>query len=183
MDKKVNKKGGKKMSGPTIAGMMPAIIIMYAVAIALIVIAYKKGDNAHIQGFKSGWILFRNTLPLVFAAFLIAGLIQVLVPEKFIINWLGVRSGLRGIMIGAVAGALTPGGPYISFPIVASLYRAGAGIGTVVAFVAAWSLWSLARFPYEISFIGAKFTLIRFLSTLIFPPLAGIIANTFFSKI
>ena len=86
-------------------------------------------------------------------------------------------------MIGCIAGALTPGGPYVSFPIVASLYKAGAGVGTVVAYVTAWSLWAVGRLPLEISLIGPKFTLIRFLSTLIFPPLAGLIARMFFSRL
>lgn len=90
-------------------------------------------------------------------------------------------SGLRGILIASGLGALTPGGPYVSFPLVASLYESGAGIGSVVAFVTAWSLWGVTRLPLEIAFLGVRVTLIRIASTLIFPPLAGLIARRFFA--
>jgi len=44
-----------------------------------------------------------------------------------------------------------------------------------------WSLWSFARLPIEVSIMGWKFTLIRIASTFFFPPIAGLIANRFFS--
>ena len=110
-----------------------------------------------------------------------AGLVQVLLPKDLLGNWVGASSGLRGIMIGTLAGAITPGGPYVSLPIVAGLLSAGAGIGTMVSFLTSWSLWAVARLPMEVGIIGWKFTLIRLLSVLIFPPIAGLMAN-FISK-
>ncbi len=127
--------------------------------------------------------MFIRVFLLLIFAFAIAGFAQALVPRELIAKWLSDESGIRGILIGCLVGAITPGGPYVSFPIVAALYKSGAGIGTLVAFVTAWSLWAVGRLPYEVSLIGAKFTVIRFLSTLIFPPIAGIIARTFFAKI
>jgi uncharacterized membrane protein YraQ (UPF0718 family) len=163
--------------------MNTATIIMGILALATLIVAYFMGEHLPLTGLKSGGKMFLGILPLLVFAFIIAGMIQVLVPREFVIKYLGAESGFKGIMIGCVAGALTPGGPFISFPIVASIWKAGAGIGTVVAFVTAWSLWAVGRLPYEISLIGPKFALIRFASTLVFPPLAGIIAQTFFSKL
>ena len=127
--------------------------------------------------------MFIRVFLLLIFAFAIAGFAQALVPRELIAKWLSDESGIRGILIGCLVGAITPGGPYVSFPIVAALYKSGAGIGTLVAFVTAWSLWAVGRLPYEVSLIGAKFTVIRFLSTLIFPPIAGIIARTFLARI
>jgi len=76
-----------------------------------------------------------------------------------------------------------PGSPYSVFPIIASFYEAGAGIGTTVGFVTAYSLWSVSRLPLEMGIIGPKVTLARYLSTLVFPPLAGVIAHLFSGKI
>jgi uncharacterized membrane protein YraQ (UPF0718 family) len=70
----------------------------------------------------------------------------------------------------------------VSFPIAAALLKAGASVGTLVAFVTAWSLWALGRLPIEVGIIGWRFTLVRFLSTLIFPPIAGFIAEKLFSR-
>ena len=86
---------------------------------------------------------------------------------------------MRGILIGTVAGALAPGGPYVSFPVAAGLLRSGASVGTMVAFVTGWSLWAVSRLPMEVGILGWKFTLIHIASTFFFPPIAGLIAQMF----
>jgi len=163
--------------------MNTAAIIMGIIAVVLIILGYFIAKDLPLSGIKTGGKMLWDVLPILVFAFIIAGMVQVLIPREFIIKHLGAEAGLKGIMIGCLAGALTPGGPFVSFPIVASIWKAGAGIGTVVAYVTAWSLWAVGRLPYEISLVGPKFALIRFLSTLIFPPIAGLIAQSFFSKL
>jgi uncharacterized membrane protein YraQ (UPF0718 family) len=101
----------------------------------------------------------------------------VLVPQDLITRWLGEEAGIRGILIGCVAGGLVPGAPYAVFPLVASLYREGAGMGTVVGFVSAWSLWSVTRLPVEIALIDPRAALMRYAVTFVVPPLAGMLAQ------
>ena len=122
-------------------------------------------------------------MPMLIFAFIIAGMVHVLIPKETISQFIGEESGIKGILIGALAGGLTPGGPYVSFPIAAGLMRSGAGIGTLVAFITGWSIWSLGRLPMEIGIMGWKFTLVRIISTIIFPLLAGIFAHYIFSGI
>jgi uncharacterized membrane protein YraQ (UPF0718 family) len=117
---------------------------------------------------------------LVFAL-IVAGMVQVLLPQELISKWIGAESGIRGILIGTVAGALAPGGPYVSLPVAAGLLRSGAGVGTMVAFLTGWSLWAVSRLPMEVGILGWKFTLIRLASTFFFPPIAGLIAHLFFA--
>ncbi|MGB7062324.1 MAG: permease [Candidatus Zixiibacteriota bacterium] len=163
--------------------MNAATVVMIAIALVLLLVAYLQGDNLHILGLKKGGNMLVQVLPLLIAAFLIAGMVQVLVPKELIARWLGPESGLKGILLGSLAGGLTPGGPVVNFPIVASIYKAGAGIGTVVAYVTAWSLVSVVRFPLEVSLISPKFAFIRLACTFFFPPIAGVIAWLLFSKV
>ena len=163
--------------------MNTATVVMIAIALVLLLVAYLQGDNLHILGLKKGGNMLVQVFPLLIAAFVIAGLVQVLVPKELIAKWLGPESGLKGIRLGALAGGLTPGGPIVNFPIVASIYKAGAGIGTVVAYVTAWSLVSVVRFPLEVSLISPKFAFIRLACTFFFPPIAGVIAWLLFSKV
>jgi hypothetical protein len=51
----------------------------------------------------------------------------------------------------------------------------------MVAFVTAWSLWAVTRLPMEIGILGWKFTAVRLVCTFFFPPIAGLIAQLFFS--
>ena len=162
--------------------VLPAFI-MASLAIALVLIAYFRGKGEHVLGIKSALDMTIQILPLLIFAFIVAGMIQVLLPKELISKWVGTESGIRGIIIGTVAGGFSPGGPFVSLPIVAGLLRAGAGVGTMVAFLTGWSLWSIARLPMDVGILGWKFTLIRILTTFFFPPIAGLIAQSLFSNV
>jgi uncharacterized membrane protein YraQ (UPF0718 family) len=158
------------------SGMFVPTLIMGALAIILLFIGYFKGEGQHITGLKSAVNMTVEILPLLVFAFIIAGMVQVLLPQETIAKWVGAESGIRGIVIGSVAGGLCPGGPFVSLPIAAGLLRSGAGLGTMVAFLTGWSIWAVSRLPMEVGVLGWRFTLIRLVSTAFFPILAGIIA-------
>jgi len=161
--------------------MFIPIIIMGALAIILLFIAYQRGEGQHIAGLQSALTMTIEVLPLLVFAFIVAGMVQVLLPQEIISKWIGDESGLRGIMIGTVTGGFCPGGPYVSLPLAAGIFRSGASLGTMVAFLTGWSLWAVGRLPMEVAILGWKFTLIRLASTFVFPPIAGLIAQTFFA--
>lgn len=160
--------------------MLVPTIIMGIIAGILVGIGYYKGQGQSAQGIKMAVTLTVEMAPLLLFAFITAGMANVLIPGHIIARWVGAESGFRGILIGSLAGGLTPGGPYVSFPLVAGFLKAGAGVGTMVAFVTGWSLWAVSRLPLEVGILGWRFTLIRVVCTFIFPPLAGLIANLLF---
>jgi uncharacterized membrane protein YraQ (UPF0718 family) len=152
-------------------------LVLAAVAVILLAIAFWRGRNLPLAGLlAAGRTLWRN-LPILLLGFVIAGLVQVLVPKELISRWLGVQSGVKGVLIACVVGGLVPGSPYATFPLVAALYQAGASLGAVVGFVAAWSLWSASRLPLEMALIDPRPALVRYGLTFVVPPLAGLLAN------
>jgi len=161
--------------------MLIATIVMGALATILLFVGYYNGQGQHIAGLKTTLQMTVEILPLLIFAFIVAGMIQVLLPQELISKWIGAESGMRGLFIGTIAGAFAPGGPYVSLPIAAGLLRSGAGVGTMVAFLTGWSLWAVSRLPMEVAILGWKFALIRLASTFFFPPIAGLIAQTLFS--
>jgi len=168
-----------EMKGRDYKMFMPTVI-MGILAIVMLLIGYYKGE--HINGLNQALRMIIQILPLLIFAFIVAGMVQVLLPSAAIAKWIGNESGIKGILIGTVAGAFTPGGPYVSLPIVAGLLRSGASIGTTVAYITGWSLWGLTRLPMEVGLLGWRFAIIRLLSVIILPPIAGIFAQ-FISKI
>jgi uncharacterized membrane protein YraQ (UPF0718 family) len=161
-------------------GMFYATVIFAVLATVLLSIGYYRGEGQHIEGLRVGFKILVQILPLLILAFIVAGMVQVLIPKEVIGQWVGAESGWKGILIGTGAGALTPGGPFVSLPMVAGFFKAGAGYGTMVAYITAWSLLSVARLPMEIGILGWRFTAIRIACTWFMAPLAGFIANTFF---
>ena len=164
------------------SNMVIPTIIMAVLAIILIIIGYSKGEGQHSTGLKSAFNMIVEILPLLIFAFIVAGMVQTLLPKELISRWIGAESGLRGILIGTVAGGLTPGGPYVSLPLVAGFLRTGASVGTMVAYLTGWSLWAVSRLPMEIGILGWRFVVARLAATFIFPPIAGLIAQTLFSS-
>ena len=152
-------------------------LILAAVAAILLVIAFWRGRDLPLAGLLAGGRTLWRNLPLLLLGFVVAGLAQVLIPTDLITRWLGTEAGVKGVLIGCVVGGLVPGAPYATFPIVASLYRAGASMGAVVGFVSAWALWSVSRLPVEIALIDPKPALVRYAVTFIVPPVAGLLAE------
>ncbi|MEJ2219174.1 MAG: permease, partial [Gemmatimonadota bacterium] len=96
------------------------------VAIALGALAYLQGGWGHVlAGLAGTGRLLLETSVLIVAAFVLAGLIQVMISRELVSRWLGAESGWRGLLIGGLAGALIPGGPYAYYPITVAFLRSG----------------------------------------------------------
>jgi uncharacterized membrane protein YraQ (UPF0718 family) len=163
--------------------MLIPTIIMGVIAITLLYIGYHRGNGEHLLGLKSAGTLLLQIIPLLIFAFIIAGMVQFLIPKEAVARWIGVESGFRGLLIGSVIGGFMPGGPMTSLPVAAGLLRVGASVGTMVAFITGWSLLAVTRLPLEVGLMGWKFTLVRLACVFFFPPIAGFIANKLFSGV
>jgi uncharacterized membrane protein YraQ (UPF0718 family) len=153
------------------------------IAIALGWVAWLRGGSSlALEGILLGARTLLGVTPLLIAAFLVAGLTQVLISKELVERWLSASAGWRGILIASLAGALIPGGPYVYYPIAGSLLTSGAGLGTLIAFITAKNLWSVSRLPYEFALLGPELTITRYLLTLIVPPLLGFLAELFFGR-
>lgn len=159
------------------------IVMMSAAAIALIVVYWKSPESAG-KGLNATVALVIEIIPRMIAAFTLAGLIQAVVPQETIVRWMGHGSGLKGIVIGMSLGTVTPGGPMTHFPIVASLFKVGVGVGPLVSYLTAWSLFGLQRvIMWEIPFLGAKLVAVRVAVSLFFPFFAGWLCQNIWDRL
>lgn len=156
----------------------PSIIAFTALVLITGAFCYARGRSVFLQGLDDAVAMMWQVLPKVLGALLMAGFVQVLLPGELVVKWIGNKAGFKGIMIASVAGVLTPGGPLLSFPLVAALYRMGANIGALVAYLTAWELMGVLRIViWDIPLMGVKFTVLRVATSFFFPVLAGIIAQ------
>lgn len=157
--------------------------ILASVALLLAFLAWQQGGaQLAWEGLVAGGEVLWSVVPLLVAAFLIAGFIQVLVSRETVTRWLGAESGWRGIALACLGGALIPGGPYVYYPISAVLLKSGASLGVLVAFVTAKNLWSVSRLPLEFALLGSRLTIVRFAVTFLAPPLLGMASEWLFGS-
>jgi uncharacterized membrane protein YraQ (UPF0718 family) len=168
------KKGIKKMDA--------SFLTLCILAVILIIVAYfMRGWDLPLSGLVQGGRMLWTVFPRLLLGFALAGMIQAMIPTEYIAKMIGEGSGIRGILIATAAGAVTPGGPYVNFPIVAALYKSGAGIGPLAAYLVAWGIIPINRtLVWEIPFLGTHFAFARYLSCIIFPLVIGIITPFIF---
>jgi uncharacterized membrane protein YraQ (UPF0718 family) len=156
---------------------------MAVVALALAALAYAGGGAGRVvEALEVGGVMLARVSLLLLLAFSTAGLVSVLVSEEQVRRWLGKEAGWRGVLLGGLAGALMPGGPYAYYPLAATFLVSGAEIGSVMSFVIAKNLWTLSRVPLELALLGPRITFIRYVVTLAFPFLLGVMTNVLFSR-
>ena len=164
--------------------MDTSTVVMMAAAVIALAVVYFKSPEAASKGVNATGSLILEITPRMIAAFLLAGLVQAIVPQEVIVRWMGHGTGFKGILIGMTLGGVTPGGPMTHFPVIATFYKMGVGIGPLVAYLTAWSLFGLQRIiMWEIPFLGAKVVAIRFAVSFLFPLLAGWLCELVWDKL
>lgn len=137
-----------------------------------------KGQDAFRASFASDVDLLVYLAPRFAAGMLIAAFAQTLLRRDRVASYIGENAGVKAIGIATFAGALTPGGPMTSFPLVRALRDAGTGRGPLVAYVTAWSTMGFQRvLNWELPLLGPDFTLVRLVSSLPLPLIAGLLAR------
>ncbi len=156
-------------------------ILLTLVAVAAAA-ALAKGPALPLQGLAASARLLRSVWVELALGFVLAGLLEVLLPQPLISRWLGPEHPARGILVGWGAGLIIPGGPYLVFPAVANLFRNGAAAGPLITLVTAKTLVSPIRMlTYEAPLLGWPLTLARFIPGLLLPPFMGLLGQWLFT--
>ena len=158
------------------------LLVLVALVLIAVTAAFWKGRwQLLISGFKQAGLTLRLIWARLLLGIMLGGLIRALVPGTLIAEWLGPASGLKGILIGSYAGIIISGGPYITLPIVASIYTAGAGVGPTIALLTSVNLLGLQPlFAWQIPFLGTKIALTRYAICLLIPPLVGLAGDAIY---
>jgi uncharacterized membrane protein YraQ (UPF0718 family) len=138
---------------------------------------YTLGQTQFTEAAHEGFDLFLFVLPRFGAGLLFAGFFLCLVPRDLVARWIGEKSGIVGILMGTLAGTLTPGGPMMAWPVVIALQRSGADKGPLVAYITAWAMLGIQRsVVWDLPLLGARFFIIKTIASFAMPVLAGLIA-------
>ena len=157
-------------------------VVLAIVAAGLV--AWTKSTDAATAAIRSGLVLFAMIAPMIVMGLFLGGLVKAMADPNKVAPWLGAGSGLRGLGVATILGAITPGGPFAAFPIVFALFAAGADVGAVVAFLTSWALIAIHRVViWELPLIGGDLVGFRLLVSLPLPLLAGWLARKLHKRI
>lgn len=137
-----------------------------------------EGRDAVVLALQEDANLLGDLMPRVFVALSIAALIWVMLPRDRVSSLVGQASGLRGLVIAMIAGAITPGGPSSAYSLLAVMAVSGADRGALVTYITAWATLGMQRILiWDVPFMGEEFAILRFMVSLALPVAAGLIAR------
>jgi uncharacterized membrane protein YraQ (UPF0718 family) len=148
--------------------------ILLGLTLLALAFAFARAPSVAGAGMLAGGKLLRGVAPELLLGFVLAGLLEVLVPAAALQRWLGAETSARGILLAWALGLLLPGGPYVLFPMAAQLFRAGVAPAAVITLITAKTLVSPIRMlTYEAPVLGFAMTFARLLPAILLPPLVG----------
>lgn len=163
-------------------GMDASFLILLGLTVAALGIALAKDPALAVRGFQSSGRLLGSVWMELALGFVLAGLLDVLIPAPVLSRWMGEENLGRGILVGWGAGLVMPGGPYLVFPVVANLFRSGAAPGPLITLLTAKTLVSPVRMlTYEAPLLGWPLTLARLIPGMLLPPALGWIGHWLFA--
>jgi hypothetical protein len=126
--------------------MMLAIsLFLWVVVAALGLMTAMRGTRLFQDSVRDSTIEFLRLIPRIALGVIGSGFIADAMPQDLIVPWIGPQSGMIGVAIATLGGAATSGGPVVGFSVAAAALKAGGGAPQVIAYVTAWSLFSIQR--------------------------------------
>ncbi len=149
--------------------------LLFSIAAVLALIAATRGRIVLRDSVREGVLDFFKLVPRIMLGVIGAGYIAALLPQEMVGRWLGADSGVTGIAIAMIGGALTPGGPVIGFSIGAAALKGGAGTPQVIAYCTAWALFAVQRlFIWELGVMPHRMVWLRLAASWPLPILAAL---------
>jgi len=149
-------------------------ILLWLVVGVLAFLAAMRGRVLLNDGARDGVIEFIKLLPRIGIGVVGSGFVAEVLPKALIGSWLGPESGLLGVALATLGGALTPGGPVVGFSIGAAALKSGAGAPQVIAYSTAWALYAVHRLLiWEVPMMPARMVWLRAMVSLPLPFIAA----------
>ena len=100
-------------------------------------------------------------MKLLPCAFILIALFDVWVKRETVERHFGKGSGVRGYLWGILLAGMTVGGLYVGFPLTFSLYKKGAKLSVIFAYIGLAGVCRIPMTMFEVAFMGPKFTAVR----------------------
>lgn len=123
-----------------------------------------------------------DMLKILPGAFILIGLFEVWVKRETVERHLGEGSDFRGYLWVILLAGTTVGGLYLAFPVAYTLYRKGAKLSVVFTYLGAAAICRIPMAIFEASFLGVKFTVIRWLVSLPLVVITSILLGNYLTR-
>ena len=147
-------------------------IILFVILMAIVILYFKKEEI--LNWGNETWMLAKKIVPLFIAGVFIAGMLTAIIPETFMVKFLGDNTISANLLAG-IFGAFMYFATLTEVPIVNSFIDLGMNKGPVLALLLAGPTLSLPNMIVIGKVIGAKKTLTYVSLVVLFSAIAGLL--------
>lgn len=128
--------------------------------------SYRYGFKPGVRTGQSALSFVKEMAGILPPAFVLVGLFEVWVKRETVEKHLGRGSGVKGYLWAvALAGSMV-GGIYVALPLCYALQKKGASLGVLFMFLNAAAVCRIPMTLFEMSFLGVRFTVVRYVVSL-----------------
>ncbi len=141
-------------------------LFLVAVALAYIII-FIANPTMGMESIRGSGYYIKEMLMIMPVIFILTALLDIWVPKKKIMQYLGKKAKSKGVFLSFVVGSISVGPVYAAFPMCIMLHKKGASIRNIVIILSTWAVIKIPMLINEAKFLGPKFMAIRWILTII----------------
>ena len=157
-------------------------ILLIASYFIFIGVSWLMGFNPGQQIGQNFAVFSIDMLKILPGAFILIGLFEVWVKRETVERHLGESSDFRGYLLMILLGSTAVGGLYLAFPVAYALYSKGAKLSVIFTYLGAAAICRIPMAIFEASFLGVKFTVIRWLVSLPLVIITSILLGNYLTR-
>lgn len=142
--------------------------ILYGITVFLLVVSFIKNRRKTLTALKRAWKMFLSMLPQFLAILFLVGTLLAAIKPETIQKIIGAESGILGMLLSAVTGAIALIPVLIAFPVASQLLQNGAGIMQIAVFICTLTTVGIITIPLESKYLGKKIAILHNLLFFVF---------------
>lgn len=133
----------------------------FLVSLFICILIYLYNIGIGFKIFSTTFSSLIQMLSILPPVMILLSLLDIWVPKKYFIKYMGDSSGIKGIFITFLIAFFSAGPMYAAFPFTAILIKKGVKFSNIIIFLNAWCVAKFSTLLFEMGALGYKFTILR----------------------
>jgi len=148
--------------------------ILYVVAGCCLLGSLLKDRIKTVIALRKAYKAFEGILPQLLIVLMLVAVALAILDTSTVSRVIGKDSGMFGVLIAAIIGAITLIPGFVAFPAAAALLHNGAGTIQIAAFVSTLMMVGVVTLPLEIRYFGKRVAVLRNVAAFVFSLIAAV---------
>jgi uncharacterized membrane protein YraQ (UPF0718 family) len=153
-------------------------LILLSITLSALMVSFWKDRERTKKALLISYRSFMALVPSLLGMTGLVGLVLALIPPNLLTNLFKFH-GIAGFVLIAMVGAIVTMPAPVAFPLAGSLFKLGASLPALAAFITTLTMVGIVTAPMEVAYFGKRFTVVRQSLSFILAILIGVLMGVF----